>query len=106
MAKTARVAGVAAVVVVLGCTSSAVASQSAAAVAGAPSLMTSDARVRGVSSRMVAVISEGAGRSKTFGGLVDWIGTTDGIVYVAEGQCGHGVQACLLDTMTIAGPNR
>ncbi len=27
-------------------------------------------------------------------------------MYVAEGQCGHGVRACLLITMTIAGPHR
>ena len=42
----------------------------------------------------------------TFRGLVDRIGITDGIVYVAEGQCGHGVRACLLITMTLMGPNR
>ena len=54
----------------------------------------------------MAVIIEAAAQSKTFRGLVDQIGTTDGIVYVAEGQCGHGVRACLLDTMTMAGPNR
>jgi hypothetical protein len=52
------------------------------------------------------IINEAAAQSETFRALVDRIGTTDGIVYVAEGQCGHGVQACLLDTMTIAGPNR
>jgi hypothetical protein len=55
---------------------------------------------------MVAVINEAAARSMTFRGLVDRIGRTDGIVYIAEGRCGHGVQACLLDSMTIAGPNR
>jgi hypothetical protein len=27
-------------------------------------------------------------------------------VYVAEGECGHGVHACLLFTITMAGPNR
>jgi hypothetical protein len=68
--------------------------------------MAPDARVRGVSTRVVAVISEAAAQSPTFRALVDEIDTTDGIVYVAEGQCGHGVQACLLVTMTIAGPNR
>ena len=54
----------------------------------------------------MAVINEAVAQSETFRGLVDRISTTDGIVYVAEGQCGHGVRACLLDTMTIAGPNR
>jgi hypothetical protein len=55
---------------------------------------------------MVAIINEAAAQSTTFRGLVDQIGTTDGIVYVAEGECGHGVQACLLLTMTAMGPNR
>jgi hypothetical protein len=54
----------------------------------------------------VAVISDAAAQSKTFRGLVDQIGTTNGIVYVAEGQCGHGVRACLVLTMTMMGPNR
>jgi hypothetical protein len=68
--------------------------------------MAPDARVRGVSVRVVTVINEASARSKTFRGLVDQIGTTDGIVYVAEGQCGHGVLACLLHTMTEMGPHR
>ena len=55
---------------------------------------------------MVAVINAAAGRSKTFHALIDQIGSTDGIVYVAEGQCGHGVRACLLLAMTMMGPNR
>jgi hypothetical protein len=68
--------------------------------------MAHDARVRGVSARVVAMINEAAAQSKTFRGLVDQIGDTNGIVYVAEGQCGHGVQACLLHTITMMGPNR
>jgi hypothetical protein len=107
MRKTGRpAAGVAVVVAVLGWPSGAAALEPGAAVAGQPSRMAPDARVRGVSGRIVAVIIEAAARSETFRGLVDRIGTTDGIVYVAEGQCGHGVQACLLLTMTIMGPNR
>jgi len=54
----------------------------------------------------VAVITEATAQSKTFRGLVDRIGTTDGIVFVAEGHCGHGVRACLLHAVTIAGSNR
>jgi len=27
-------------------------------------------------------------------------------LYVAEGECGHGVQACLVSAMTTMGPNR
>jgi hypothetical protein len=80
--------------------------ESGAEVAGQPSLMAPDARVRGVSTRVVAVISEAAEQSQTFRGLVEEIGTTDGIVYVAEGECGHGVRACLLVTMTLAGQHR
>ena len=94
------------IAVVMGGTSRAAATESSAAVASLHSLMASDARVRGASSRLVAVISEAAAQSKTFRGLVDRISTTDGIVYVAEGQCAQGVRACLLNTMTIAGPNR
>ena len=68
--------------------------------------MAPDARVRGVSTRVVAIINAAAAQSKTFRELVDQIDSTDGIVYVAEGQCGHGVRACLLLTMTVMGPNR
>jgi hypothetical protein len=107
MTKTARqAAGVAVVVAVLGWTSRAAASQDLDAAVTPPSVNVSHARVRGVGPRFVAVISEAADRSATFRGLVDRIGHTDGIVYVAEGQCGHGVWACLLPTMTMAGPNR
>jgi hypothetical protein len=107
MTKKARqAAGVAVVVAVLGWTSSAAATESSAAVASQESLMAPDPRVRSASPRVVAVIIEAAAQSKTFRGLVDWINTTDGVVYVEEGQCGHGVRACLLMTMTISGPNR
>jgi len=72
----------------------------------APSVMAPDARVRGVSARVVAVINEAAAHSESFRGLVVQIGTTDGIVFVEEGQCGHGVHACLLFRIALAGPNR
>jgi hypothetical protein len=65
-----------------------------------------DHRVRGVGPKFVAVITEAATRSLTFRGLVEKISNTDGIVYIAQGQCGHGVRACLLNTITMAGPNR
>jgi len=68
--------------------------------------MAPDRRVRSASPRVVAVIIEAASQSKTFRGLVDQIGTTDGIVYVAEGPCGHDVHACLLFTITMAAPHR
>src|SRR5262245_38436551 len=76
------------------------------AAAGQPSLTAPDRRVRGVGPRLVAVISEAAARSTTFRRLVEQISGTDGIVYVAEGQCAQGVRSCLSNTMTLAGPNR
>ena len=92
--------------VVLGWTSHAAATESSAAVASQDAITGTNARVRGLSPRLVAIITEATAQSKTFRGLVDRIGNTDGIVYVAEGQCGHGVGACLVLTMTIAGSNR
>jgi hypothetical protein len=107
MTKTARrAAGVAVVVAVLGWTSSAAATESSAADASQEAITGTNGPVRGLSRRLVAVITEAAAQSKTFRGLVDRVGNTDGIVFVADGQCGHGVRACLLHTVTIAGPNR
>ena len=107
MSKTARRGTQAAVLAAfLGWTANATATPSSAVVVDATSLMAPDARVRGVGGRVVAVINEAAARSETFRGLVAQIGTTDRIVYVAEGQCGHGVRACLLLTMTTMGENR
>src|SRR5436190_12360176 len=103
---TRRGAQAAALAAFLGWTPNAMATESRAAVVDAPSLMAPDARVRGVNARVVAVINEAAARSRSFRGLVAEIGTTDGIVYVAEGHCGHGVRACLLLTMTTMGENR
>ena len=92
--------------VVIGGTSRAAAAESSAAVASPQSLMAPDARVRGVSARVVAIINNAATQSETFRGLVDQINHTDGMVYVAEGDCGSGVRACLLLTMTVMGPYR
>ena len=69
-------------------------------------VMSAESKVRGVTSRMVALVVEGTTRSKTFDELVNRINNTDGIVYVAEGECGHEVQACLLFSITTAGSNR
>src|SRR5262245_23387910 len=108
MTTTARraAASATAIIAALGWTSRAAAAESRLAIAGQPSLTAPDRRVRGVGPRLVAVISEAATRSTTFRGLVDQINRTDGIVYVTEGQCGHGVRACLLLTMTVMGPHR
>jgi hypothetical protein len=107
MTKAARrAAGMTVVVAALGWASSATAAESGVAVAAQTSLMAPTARVRGVSARVVAVINDATAQSKAFHELIDRIGATDGIVYVAEGECGHGVRACLLLTMTVMGPNR
>jgi hypothetical protein len=107
MSKTARRGAPAAVLAAfLGWTANATATESGASVVDAPSLVAPVAHVRGVSARIVAVINEAAAQSKTFRGLVDWIGTTDGVVYVQEGRCGYGVRACLKLTMTLMGPHR
>src|SRR5258706_9701530 len=91
---------------VMGWTSGAAAMESGEGAAGQPSLMAPDARVRGVGPKLLATINEATAQSMTFRELVDRINATDGIVYVSEGQCGHGVRACLSNTMTMAGPNR
>ena len=107
MTKKARqAAGVAVVMAVLGWTSRAAAAESSAAVASQEAITGTHAGVRGLSPRLVAVITEAAAQSKTFRGLIDRIGNTDGIVFVADARCGHGVRACLLHAVTIAGPNR
>jgi hypothetical protein len=90
---------------VMGWSSEAAATESGT-VAAQPSLMAPHARVRGVSPELITIINEATARSMTFRGLVDRINSSDGIVYVSEGQCKHGVRACLSNAMTIAGPNR
>ena len=90
----------------LGCASPTFATQATATGDDQAAVMASDARVRGVSSRVVAIINTATAQSETFRGLVNQIGQTDGMVYVAEGDCGSGVRACLLLTMTVMGPHR
>ena len=103
MVKTRR--NVAVAVAVLGWAFHASATESCAAIADQPSLM-ADARVRGGSPRVAALIIEAAAHSDTFRRLVDQISKSDGIVLIREGRCGLGVRACLLHAITIAGPNR
>ena len=51
-------------------------------------------------------IAEGVARSSTFRNLVDAVATTDGLVYVLEGQCEQGVRACLHMSVEISGQYR
>jgi hypothetical protein len=63
-------------------------------------------RVRSNGDASIALILHDAvERSPTFRHLVDTINGTDGIVYIEPGTCRH-VRACLLMSVTIAGPNR
>jgi hypothetical protein len=94
------------IAVVLGWTSRPAASQDPGAAVTPPSVNVSHARVRGVSPRVTAVLIEASVQSKTFRGLIEQVNATDGIVYIVEGKCGHGVRACLTFTITSAGPNR
>ena len=62
-------------------------------------------RIRTHSPVIATLIQEATERSSTFRLLVKTISASDGIVYVNEGDCGHGVRACLADVIA-AGPNR
>ena len=63
-------------------------------------------RVRSGNASIVAVIREAAVRSTVFRRLIKTIDTTDGLVYIEEGKCGHSVLACLLLSVQVAGPHR
>jgi len=61
-------------------------------------------RVRSSNALIRGLISDAVDASPTFRTVVDVIGATDGIVYVEEGLCRHGVHACLsLDVTPAAG---
>jgi hypothetical protein len=51
------------------------------------------------------VLHRASEQSATFRRLVETINASDGTVYVKEGKCRFGVQACLV-TVTMAGANR
>jgi hypothetical protein len=63
------------------------------------------ARVRSTNPSIVALIHDASEHSKTFRALIETVNASDGIVYVEEGKCGHGVRACFV-SVTKAGPNR
>jgi hypothetical protein len=74
-----------------------------------PGVVTADAirRVRDLGdARIAQLINEGIHMSPTFRSLVDMIDATNGIVYVQRGDCGHGVRACLVLAIQVAGPSR
>jgi hypothetical protein len=63
-------------------------------------------RVRSHSSEVAALIGRAPETSATFGRLMTAIDATDGLIYVDDGRCGHGVRACLLLAVQVAGPFR
>jgi hypothetical protein len=63
-------------------------------------------RIRSEDPEIRSIIAEARQRSTTFDELVAAIDRTDGIVYVRRGRCGNGVRACLVMTVTVAGPSR
>jgi hypothetical protein len=63
-------------------------------------------RVRSGSPKLTALIKAAEPRSSTFRALLASIEATDGIVFVEDGTCGHGVRACLAWSVTLAGPYR
>jgi len=77
-------------------------SAATAAVAEAPPLV----RVRSNSLALAAVIDDATVRAPLFRRLRKTIDATDGLVYVDDGICGHGVSACLSLSVRVAGPFR
>ena len=63
-------------------------------------------RVRSENARIVEAIARGRKGSPTFRRLIETVDATDGLVFVDEGVCAGGVRACLLLSVTVAGPSR
>jgi hypothetical protein len=79
------------------------AGQAGPAAATEPSTM----RVRSNGDPAVTrLLHDAVERSPTFRRLVETINRTDGLIYIEPGTCGPGFHACLLMSVTVAGPNR
>ena len=77
--------------------------QAGPAGAGEPPMM----RVRSNGDPAVTtLLHDAVERSATFRRLVETINGTDGLIYIEPGTCGPGFHACLLMSVTVAGPNR
>jgi hypothetical protein len=63
-------------------------------------------RVRTSQPVIAALIEQGRARSTTFRELLEAIEASDGIVYIEGGRRCHGRRACLVFSVTVAGPNR
>src|ERR1700722_3969012 len=64
------------------------------------------AHIRASNPAIARLIREATEQSATFRRIVVALEATDGIVYVEDGQCGHGVRACLKIWMQAGGPHR
>jgi hypothetical protein len=64
------------------------------------------ARVRSEDRVVAGLIADARERSETFRRLLMAIESTNGIVYVEPGRCGHGARACLKMWMEASGGNR
>ena len=62
-------------------------------------------RIRPMGALLASSVEDAMARSSTFRELIAIINMSDGIVYVAEGDCGHGTRACLA-AVTAAGRDR
>jgi hypothetical protein len=63
-------------------------------------------RVRANGSAIAVLLLEAPKRSATFRRLIEAIDASDGIVYIERGTCLHGIQACLVMSVVVSGPNR
>jgi hypothetical protein len=66
----------------------------------------STARVRSYNPAIVALIGQGIEQSATFRAMIETINASDGVVYVEQGRCGHGVRACLVHHVIATGSRR
>jgi hypothetical protein len=64
------------------------------------------AQLRPTTPRLAALIEEATTRSPTFRNMVLSLETTDGMVFVDEGRCTRGANACLTHRLTQAGGYR
>jgi hypothetical protein len=62
--------------------------------------------VRSENPRIVRLVATAAEKSATFRGEIERIESTNGLIYLQEGRCGLGALACLMPTVTLAGPYR
>ena len=83
-----------------------VAQSAATGRAAADPLETRIPRVRTSDPIIATLIQSATLKSPTFRRLIDTIETTDGIVYVEPGDCGHQVRSCVAMSLTMAGAYR